>query len=118
VPDGVTAIVQAAATVALNYTATVYIRANANLTDSTAIAAIEAAVIAYFATIDVGGVVGIEGGATGVVPWSEVLIQIAQANPGTVSVGLLLLAGAVSDYVLTSGQVPIAGTPTVIVNFV
>lgn len=118
VPDGQTAIVQAAATVAISYTAIVYVKANASLSDSQAIANINDAIIAYFATIDVGGIVGIEGGATGVVPWSEVLIQIAQANPGTVSVGLLLLNGAVSDVVLSPGQVPIVGTPNTVVNFV
>lgn len=118
VPDGTTAIVAAATVATVPFACTVYIKANSSLSDSQAIANITDAVIAYFSTVPVGGIVGIEGGSTGVIPWSEVLIQIAAANPGTVSVGILLLNGVVADFVMSNGQVPVVGAATVIVNFV
>lgn len=116
VPDGQTAIVQAATVAVIPLDATVYIRGSAGATTASATTAIVNAVSAYLATVPIGGVTA---ESTNIVPWSEVLIQVANANTGTVSVQLGNLDGASQDYALTSDEVPVVtGSPTVVVVFV
>ena len=116
VPDNGIAIVMAASTESIALVCTVYIKSTASLTTTTAAANISLAVSTYFGTIPIGG---LNAEALGIVPWSEVLIQIANANPGTVSVSPMTLNGGTVDITLTSSQVPVlAASPTISVVFV
>ena len=112
VPTGQTSLVMAASTVAINITATVYLSKNSGITSATAIAAITAAVSNYFASVPIGGV---NAETSGIVPWSELLTVIVNANTGTISVVLSAPSG---DTSLTPSQVPIIGTPTISVVYV
>jgi hypothetical protein len=114
VPTGMAAIVEAASNLAINVAATVYIPTRAGITSTNAIAAISAALTAYFDGVPIGGVTAEAGG---IVPSSEVLVTIANANPGTVSVVLSSPSLSV-DTTLTQSQVPTLGTPTISVVFV
>jgi hypothetical protein len=114
VPTGMTALVQAASNLAINVAATVYIPTRAGITSTNAIAAISAALTAYFDAVPIGGVTAEAGG---IVPSSEVLVTIANANPGTVSVVLTSPSLSV-DTTLTQSQVPTLGTLAISVVFV
>src|ERR1019366_4919320 len=102
VPDNGIALVSAATTASVALVCTAYIKANANLTATAAAAAISVAVSTYLGTTAIGG---IKAEASGIVPRSEVLIQIANANPGTVSVSPMTLNGGTADVTLTASQV-------------
>lgn len=116
VPDNDIAIVLAASTASIALVCTAYIKSSASITLASAQAAISLAVSTYLGTIPIGG---ITAEATGIVPWSEVLIQIANANPGTVSVSPMTLNAGVIDIALTSSQVPVlGGSNTINVVFV
>ena len=111
VPIGQVAFVAAASNVPINVTATVYIPTKAGISAAVAIANISAALTQYFAGVPIGGV---NAESLGIVPGSEILVVIANANAGTVSV-----QPTPGDTTLTSSQVPtLAGTPTITVNFV
>lgn len=114
VPTGQAALVQAASEVVIALTCTVYIKSSAGLTAAIVIANIENALAAYLASVPIGG---INAETSGIVPWSELLIQIANANTGTVSVSPLSVPAG--DTALTAGQVPVlTGSPAITVNFV
>jgi hypothetical protein len=108
VPDGQTALTLAASNVTVNLSPTVYIPTKAGITSTAASANIQAAVTAYLGNIPIGGV---NAETKGIVPGSELLVVIANANPSTVSV-----QPTPSDVSLSSSQVPVAGTiaPTII----
>ena len=113
VPDGQAAIVTAASEVVIAITASVYIRSSASLTAVNAIANIVNDLDAYLASVQIGG---INAESSGIVPWSELLIQIANANANTVSVQLSVPSG---DTTLLVNQVPVlTGSPSFTIVFV
>jgi hypothetical protein len=122
VPSGFLAITQAAQNVAVPVVATVYVSSKSGLTGAQVVTSIQAAlgggvmngipVAGYMPTVPVGGV---NAEATGIVPWSEILTVIANANAGTVSVQLMVPSGDVS---LLPFQVPVLGTCTISPVFV
>ena len=113
VPDGQAAIVTAASEVVIAITASVYIRSSASLTAANAIANIVNDLDAYLASVQIGG---INAESSGIVPWSELLIQIANANANTVSVQLSVPSG---DTTLLVNQVPVlTGSPSFTIVFV
>jgi hypothetical protein len=115
VPIGQTALVAAASNLAIPVTATVYIRTSAGITSANATTAIGTALTTYFDSVPIGGLTA--DGSQGVVPSSEILVTIANANSGTVSVQLSAPVIGV-DTTLTSSQVPTLGTLTITVVFV
>ena len=115
VPDGMTALVSAAQAVPVAVVVVVWIKARAGLTDAQATANVSDAIAANLDGVPIGGV---NAELPNVVPYSEVLVQIANANPGTVSVNPLLLNGAVADVTLAANQVPVLGTTSISVVFV
>jgi hypothetical protein len=114
VPVGQTALVAAASNLAIPVTATVYIQTAAGINSTQATTAISNALTLYFDSIPIGGLNA--DGNPGVVPSSEILVQIANANSGTVSVQLTLPSLSV-DTALTSSQVPTLGTLSISVVF-
>lgn len=110
VPIGQSALVQPATNVTINVTATAYIRTTAGISPSVAQANVSNALTAYFAQVPIGGV---NAETNGVVPGSEILVTIANANPGTVSVQPTPV-----DTSLTVGQVPVLGALNLPVLFV
>lgn len=120
VPTGQAALAIAASDVSINVTATVYLPTKAGITSVNAIAAITAAlgggsvngvaVPGYLPQVPVGGV---NAETSGIVPGSELLVTIANANPGTVSV-----TPTPADISLTANQVPVLGTLSISVVFV
>ena len=110
VPTGQTALVSPATNVTVNVTATVYIPTKAGITGATAIANITAALTAYLGAIPVGG---LNAETQGIVPGSELLVVIANANAGTVSV-----QPTPADVPLTPSQVPVLGSVAISVVFV
>jgi hypothetical protein len=110
VPIGQSALVQPATNVTINVTATAYIRTTAGISPSVALTNVTNALIQYFSQVPIGGV---NAETNGVVPGSEILVTIANANPGTVSV-----QPTPGDTSLTVGQVPVLGTLTLTTFFV
>lgn len=110
VPDGQTAIVAAATNANITVTATVYIPTKAGVSPAVAKSNISTALATYLATVPIGGVTA---ESTGIVPGSELLVTIANANPGTVSV-----QPTPSDVVLSNSQVPVLSSANITVVFV
>lgn len=123
VPDGLTALAAAAVNVPINIVATVYLSSRSGITAANAVAAITAAlgggvingigVPGYFPTLPIGG---LNAEANGIVPWSDLLTTIFNANPGTVSVVLTTPAPSV-DTPLTGGEVAVLGFISITVRF-
>lgn len=112
VPNGQTAIVSAASNVSVNVTATVYIPAAAGVSAATATSNISAALSTYFSTVPIGGVTA---EAAGIVPWTELIVVIANANPSTKSV---VMGTPTSDVAIAFNQVPVLGSLILTVTFV
>jgi len=112
VPDGMVALVVSASAAAVNVTATVYIPTIAGISTATATNAISAALSQYFASVPIGGVTAEN---PNIVPLSEIITTITNANAGTVSV---TVASPASDVTLTASQVPTLGTLTLTVVYV
>lgn len=110
VPDGQTALTYAATPVAVNVTATVYLSTKSGISVAAAQNAISTALADYLASVPIGG---LNAELNGIVPGSELLVQIANANPGTVSV-----TPTPSDVFLSADQVPVLGTIAINVVFV
>lgn len=113
VPDGQTAIVAPAIETVIPLTVTVYINGSASLTLGQAQTNIANALDVYLASVPIGGV---NAEALNIVPWSELLITIANANPGNVSVNLTSPSG---DTALANSHVPVlTSSPSITVVFV
>jgi hypothetical protein len=111
VPNGQTAITNAAANVSVNVSASVYIATSAGLTAVTATTNISNAVANYFATVPIGGVTA---EASGIIPWTEILVVIANANVSTKSV---VMVSPVADVSIAFNQVPVLGTLSINIVF-
>lgn len=113
VPNGYTCLSSAALSLAINVTATVYISGKVAAGGATVAAQACANALAnYFATLPIGG---INAESANIVPWSEILTAIANANPGTVSV---ILATPAADVQLSFNQVPVLNVTNFTVLFV
>lgn len=112
VPDGYTTFSVSASNAVIPITATVYISARAGIGGSSATVNIQNALANYFASVPIGGV---NAEANNILPWSDVLTTISNANPGTVSVILSVPSG---DTTLAVNQVPVLGTSNITVIFV
>ena len=112
VPDGQVAIVQSASQLAVNVTATIYLLTISGIGTTAATTAISDALANYFASVPIGG---LNAESAAIVPYSEILVTIANANTGTVSV---LLTVPAADVSLLPSQVPILGSLNVTVVYV
>ena len=112
VPDAVTVGVGGASSVAINITATVYIRAGSGLTAANAIVEIDDALANYYASVPIGG---ISTTAPNIIPIAELIETILTANAGTIDVTMSV--PSIPPSMTTSG-IPVSGTNTFTVVFV
>jgi hypothetical protein len=111
-PDSVTVTVASAAAVTIQPVLTVYLRTALGLTSAQVVANIEAQLDAYFAIVPIGGV---STSSPNILPTSDILEQVAAANPTTVDV--LVSSTSVIPPLGPEGF-PVRGTTTITVAFV
>jgi hypothetical protein len=110
-PQGVTATVYAASNAPLNLSYRVYVTASGNLSTAQITTNISSALAQYLATVPIGGH---NTSAPNIVPRSDIIATILDANPGTLDVQITAPSGG--DFTLLPQQVPVVGTlvPTVV----
>ncbi len=110
VPQGITVNVIAATNHSIAITCTVYYPVGLGLDHATIIANIETAIDAYFSQLPIGGV---STSATGIVPLTDILATIFNANRGTLDVTLSVPSANVS---LGLAEVPVRGSTSITVT--
>lgn len=123
VPNGVTAVTQSATALNTTITATVYVPqafvsdyGSNPATNKGAVAA-----TAYIASLPIGGIVGVDGASSGVIPYSELVeVLMKSGTTGgrgyTLSVATLLINGAAVDLALTATQVSVLSSVAITVQ--
>jgi len=119
VPDGQTAIVQAASQISINFTYNVFVPTASGFTSGQVESAISTALTNYLQTVPIGG---LTDASPGVVPWSALVATIMEAQPGTVSPGskfvAVTLSSPAADVPVGFNEVAVPGTITPTVTFV
>ncbi len=114
VPNGVTATTQSATALNVTITATVYVPI-AFVADYGSITTTNKGAVAvtnYVASIPIGGITGLDGSTSGIIPYSKLIeILLTSGTTGgreyTLSVSNLLVNGAAADLSMTSVQVAV-----------
>lgn len=110
----ITCVVQAAGTITIAITYTIYYRRSSGYTAAQAEATILAALTAYFAAFPIGGV---NTTANGIMPFSEVEDVIYDALPGAIDLALTVRGGT-TNVVIGTGNVAVLGVVTPSVVFI
>lgn len=118
VPDGVTAVVQSATPVTINFVYTIYIPKSSGYTALEVTTAVSDAVATYLEGLDIGGVTDANPNR---VPYTALVRVVGSALPKITSIALSVTSLAPlapnGDVILTQTEVPVQGTPTGTVVF-